>query len=315
MSTLLTIETHPRRNDGDHKWADYIELLCLQNMDGEVSSNYVIDRIREKDALDSPGEYEASAVSVRWATDAEDWFRHLQFRQGVFRDFYPFELADNDDTLQLKTCLSSKHFLYIYLLVSSNLSYADKSTHYTLTNDFEYLSSVALKNCLPSWNIHIFGKGKFMDQRYTGNIWTKLNQLARDINDEIMVLESELKPTSTGDEGLDIVGWITMDNLPGVFVLFCQCACTEEWVNKQHTVSFSSWRHKLKLVAANSSLTCIPFCYRSTTGEWYQNHKVETIVLDRVRLTTLLETGHNELQHLDSFQIIQAVISEKEDLF
>jgi len=128
MSISLTIDDNPKTNDGHHKWADYIELLCLQNIDGEVSSNYVIDRIREKDALNNPGEYEKSEVSIRWATDAENWFRHLRFRQGIFNDFYPFELVDNEDTLQLKAPLSSKHLLYVYLLLSSNLKYVDKST-------------------------------------------------------------------------------------------------------------------------------------------------------------------------------------------
>lgn len=319
---MFTIETHPRRDDGHHKWADYIELLCVQNIDGEVSTTYIIDRITEGNVLDIAGnvldiagEYQASELSTRWVTDAEDWFRHLQFRQEIFQDFYPFILTDSGDTLQLKAHLSSKHYLYIYLLLSSNLSYTDGGTRHTLTNDFEYLCSVALKNCLPNWNIYIFGKGKFSHDRYRGNIWTKLNQLAKDINDILLVKESDLKPTSTGDEGLDIVGWVKGDDLSGIFVFFCQCACTEDWVNKQHTVSFSSWRQKLKLMAGNSSLTCIPFCYRTTTGEWYQQHKIETILLDRLRITQLLESTYDEIEHLDSFNVIENVLEEKESLF
>jgi len=154
-----------------------------------------------------------------------------------------------------------------------------------------------------------------MDDRYRGNTWTKLNQLATDLNDRVIALEDEFIPTTTGDEGLDIVGWMKIDDLPGIFVLFCQCACTEEWVNKQHSVGFESWRQKLRLVVTNSSLTCIPFCYRSTNGGWHINRKIHTIVIDRVRLITLLETGYEELRQLESYEIIQRILSEKEGLF
>ncbi len=91
-----------------HNYADFIELLCLANLDGEVSHSDVIDRIapRQKDLgegdyeenrealeLDSDDGFFASnrsMISDKWDDKLRDWFLILSMRVSLYGEFYPF---------------------------------------------------------------------------------------------------------------------------------------------------------------------------------------------------------------------------------
>jgi hypothetical protein len=94
-------------------WADYIELLCLTNPDGEVSIEYLVDRMMEREGLGELGgpseegegraepfesmigdAYDKShgARYDRHRSEATDWFRGLAYRQAAFGASYPFTI-------------------------------------------------------------------------------------------------------------------------------------------------------------------------------------------------------------------------------
>lgn len=318
MNPLFTLEKTPSKFIDSYMWADYIELLCIVNIDGEISMATFIDRVRERDPLDEAEEFEAPEHNDKWTLRGEDWFRHLLFRQATFEDFYPFQISDDGKVLTLIHNLSQKQMLYVYLLMSSNLGYCEnsKGSRNTLADDFEQLSYFALKRWLPNWNVFVFGKGSFTDTRYRGNIWTKVNALAKDLNEAVKAKQEDFAPTDTGDLGLDLVGWLPIDNIaPGMFIIFGQCACTDDWINKQYTATITHWRNTLTLHVDIHSVTFIPICFRSVSGNWHASHRVSTILIDRVRFVKLIQEDHLQFLTLSSYNLVERLLREKEELF
>src|SRR5687768_11122497 len=88
----IKLDRTPRAPKFDvHVWADYVELLCLFNVDGEISRIDVVDRVRERardlgegsgpreeDVTGTPG---ASEADDRWSILVSDWFANLHHRQ------------------------------------------------------------------------------------------------------------------------------------------------------------------------------------------------------------------------------------------
>ena len=117
-----------------HHWADYVELLCLVNIDNTISKADLMSRIpkRMDDLHEGNGDDEAdvdpdAAPSPaerddRWQQRIDDWFKHLAYRHQVFGEAYPFILGTNE--LARRSRLNMRSRLYISLLLSSNLGYA-----------------------------------------------------------------------------------------------------------------------------------------------------------------------------------------------
>src|ERR1051325_7740721 len=101
-----------------YHWADYIELLCLANRDGEISKADLNDRFpeREKDLKEGDPEDMAelenlekeeglstkrSEIPDKWETRLDDWFKIIRVRSAAYQDAYPFQLTDENE-LKLK---------------------------------------------------------------------------------------------------------------------------------------------------------------------------------------------------------------------
>jgi hypothetical protein len=165
-----------------------------------------------------------------------------------------------------------------------------------LTGAFEKASLVAMRNYMPSVaKTYLFGKNPLVSRtRYSGKIWDKVCRLADDIGDTLACSEAdfESRKFSTGDEGLDLVGWVPMgprDRARGSWIAFAQCACTLEWVEKQHSSSAQSWRSFITFTIDPTNFVFIPFCYRDAHGNWHDWLDIkQSLVVDRVRLVHLL---------------------------
>src|SRR5467141_2229650 len=89
-----------------HHWADWVELLCLADPDGEMSASRVIQQAgqrnkdlgeaQEVDDLDavSNAELDKAELGDKWRERVDEWFGHLHFRVKHFGDSYPFEVKD-----------------------------------------------------------------------------------------------------------------------------------------------------------------------------------------------------------------------------
>jgi hypothetical protein len=326
---LINLDSLPK-SSSPHIWADYIELLCLVNVDRMISKADLLDRIQERKDLggeidgdeeekDLDVEPSLAAVDDKFVRQVEEWFQHLEYRAHVFNEFYPFYQSP-DYLFRLREEITKEHLLYFFLLLSSSLRYI-KGRKSLLTGCFEVISARALKAALPKGaEVHLFGSSNPIKARtrYKGHLWHKINQLARDIGEKVIVPESEFSKYNVGDKGLDVVGWVPLgDKASGLLLVFGQCACTEDWVKKQHSSHASAWRSTMTFIAPPSNMAFIPFCFRNIDGSWHKARNIyESIVVDRQRLIYLLRDNyHTFILEVPCFEAVEKVLQQQEYLF
>lgn len=321
-----------------YEWADYIELLCLTSKDKRVSRADVTDLVRERkrdlnegkplegteadeEEMDDEireelsiedetedideAEIEPAMATDKWAEKVGDWFSDLEYRAGAFSEFYPFKVIKGGSVLTVNGATAKPNLtrrVYIFLLLASNLRYFSKTEQTQIAAAFEVLSFYALKSYLPSKStLYMFGKHPLnIGGRYsTGTLWERLNRLAKDLREDVICQKVNFKPSNSGDAGLDLVGWVPLDQpivRRGFFLIFGQCACTPKWVSKQYETHYDTWKNYMSFTAYPARLTFIPYCFRKTSGAWYDHTKISMAVLvDRLRLIDLLRGNQSEL--------------------
>lgn len=303
MPIATSLAKLPQKVSLSYKWADYIELICLVNPDGEISQADVLDRLKEgrgsgqviEDDSESANA-DSAAHSVSESSDknmrrVEDWFGHLEYRSAVCGDFYPFSLSEDGRVLQ-SLALTDEHYLYLFLLLAANLTYVGVRDRLSLAYDFELISQVALSSYMsPASHVYLFGKNPRNTGRYSGHVWSKINTLASDIGESPICSKNDFHPSDTGDEGVDLVAWAPLgDSAGALLVVLGQCACTEQWDEKQHTSHAIRWQNLIRFKARPISVVFIPLCFRKANGAWFRPHDItDSIVLDRVRLLYALQ--------------------------
>jgi hypothetical protein len=311
--------TIPPKASETHLGADYVELLCLHDVDGMVSKSDVLVSIHKGDDL-VESEEEAGhgggdfTYPDRLVGRVDDWFRHVQYRAAAFGEVYPFHLTEDCGTLCRTRRVTLNHKMYLFLLLSANLRCFDKQRQGHLAAAFEVASLEALRQYLPREStVRQFGKNALRQPRhYTGSIWRKVERLASDIRERLACEEADFKPQSTGDEGLDLVAWLPIgksDVAPGVLTVFAQCACTAKWVTKQHSSSATSWQPYISFTVKPANIVFIPFCFRDPTGEWFNRTDIkDSILVDRVRLVQLLRGKSRSLSSF-AYRVVDEVLA------
>ncbi len=318
--------------ENHNHWTDYIELLCLTNPDHIITKSEVLDKIREivddvneeepfdenldKEKLYEDDELSRSEINDKWDIRVDDWFKLLASRENFFNEFYPFKLDDSGSMLKKINPNSLKRTLYLILLFSSNLEYI-KNEKNDLTASFEVLSRIALKKILPlSANTFLFGKHKLNSGRYKGKLWVKVKDLAFDLGElELLVKEDDFAQNDTGDGGLDIVGWITLENNfnKNIPVFFGQCACGIDWHQKIDQSSFQTWSSIINLSTFTNNIIFIPFSYRKINGNWQKDYILKkTIIIDRFRILYQFKNDKlSFLKKLPSFLLVKKLLETK----
>lgn len=318
----LELETLPR-DRAYHVWADYAELLCLVNLDREVSKADFRDRAQDrKDLGETSLESDDSDLSVPEQNDrvsqrVDDIFQYLDYREEHFGDFYPFSLSNDGNVLAVREPLSEKQRFYTFLLLASNL-WCIKSSMDTITHSFERISAEAMRQMLPTnAEVHLFGP-RHSESRYAGsNIYGKIRRLAKDINEKVRVQEDDLSPQSTGDKGLDIVAWVPIgDKSPTLPLWFAQCACTLKWTEKQYSSSLSNWKSYVSFTASPANFSFIPFCFRRANGSWYVESDISDVILiDRQRLIYLLQRCEDFIKAYPGAEVVDQAVEYRESAF
>lgn len=311
---ITNLENPPKRKTIDYLQADYIELLCLFNRDrvigqGDIHNRYLkyadIDNEPQEDEYEDEEqaaddeELGEAELSDRWTERFEGFFRNLEYRATAFGDLYPFEISDSLNQINVKSRLSEHQKLYVYLLMASSLRNFDKGVQTRIGNSFEYISAEALRQYVgEKAEVHIFAANP--PGRYTGNIKTKINKLARDLFEESLVRENPLSSHSSKDEGLDIVGWFPFeDETPNRLLIFGQCACGEDWKGKQSSSDYKAWAGHIRLSIEPVNSIFIPYCFRDARGNWYAKHEIRmSLMIDRLRIMNLLREVESPLGEL-----------------
>lgn len=189
-----------------------------------------------------------------------------------------------------------------------------------LADCFEISCLKAVKNILPAHaDVNHFGSNQFnVDTRYgKRTLWKKLEQLTKDICENLKSTIKRENHLHMGDSGLDILGLIdTGDKLPSRLIFFGQCTCQEKWWDKQSEASFEEWGNKIQFHTRFTSMTFIPFCYRDANAEWIDTGKLaQSFLVDRNRLMYYLDGKFEGLKKLPAYNLVQTVISAKESIF
>lgn len=308
-----------------HVWADYIELMALTNLDNAFSKADFLDLWAEQEDIDRSQEddpeteEDKSTEDLRKQQDADNWFRVLKFRERKFGKYYPFRVCNGGNVLRASGSYSHKQKAYLFLLLCSSLSYiASRSQSNTLAASFERLSAEALKSCMPPDAIVcVFGTNKAETRFFSGNLFSRISQLAEHVNGRLLVDESEFSPRDSGDNGLDVVGWVPLDDkCPGLPVAFGQCACTPEWTVKQHSSSQQAWSNTIQLVAPLVNFAFIPYCFRTSGDGWFSSHHVQgSVLVDRPRFLFLLAPRIGILSTMPAQSLVDAAVSFKRGLY
>lgn len=295
-----------------HRWADWAELLCLYSPEGELTLSELAEAAEQRlDWLNSEGldeaepdsrdEDELTGETVAETNDklvakAREVFESLAERESAYGVTYPFELNSDSDTLMLRD-ESTARDLYVFLAICSGLRYVPSGADRTsLTSRYEAACLIAIRSQLGKRaEVHLFGKNaELLEGRYTGRLNGKITKLAADLNEKIRFDPDDFGPKDFGDNGLDIVAWIpTGDNLNGKVVVFGQCACTPEWVTKQHSSSDDAWYEVITLQSRPVNMCFIPYDFRRADGRWFKAASIKrTSIVDRRRLFHYLDLSN-----------------------
>ena len=157
-----------------------------------------------------------------------------------------------------------------------------------LTNTFERLCELALRMRLPQdAEVHLFGRNNLSGEgTFPGKLVEKIRKLCHLLGAELIVTESDFKERDTGDNGLDIVGWLKSgDEIGSKLTFFGQCACTHEWVTKQHSSGDDAWSSVARFISRPANMCYIPFDFRSPDRSWFWPRKIHrTHLIDRFRI-------------------------------
>lgn len=227
----------------------------------------------------------ASAVADRRTLRADDTFSNLLWRSANYGDAYPFKISANNDVLSCNSALSDQQRLYCFLLLCSNLNYAKKHMQ-LLTKNFEVLCIDYLKTLLsPDAVVHPFGAG-VAGGVFSGKLFNKIDKLAALLNEKLLVEEGDFDDADVGDGGLDIVAWLEPeDACPTRVMIFCQCACTRQWISKQSSSHEHVWSQRIAFTLRPLNAIFIPQSFRGLDGKWFQRLKIhDSLLVDRLRL-------------------------------
>jgi len=318
-----SLEKLPKKIINHYQWADYIELLCLVNIDGEYSQSDFLSRVQDRaDVLheieedDTDDSLPPEEQDDKWNTRAFEYFAHLEFRLREFGEFYPFEFS-SPTSIKLKDSLEEKHKFYLFFLFAANLRYCLEYKA-DLTGSFELISRDALKQMMPrNAEVHVFGKGSGVDSPYIGTKWNKIKRLSDDLKAVLHVNEDNFTNNDTGDRGLDIVGYIpSPDKATGLLSVFGQCACSpDQWVTKQLSSSWDSWSSVFYMCPPPINMAFIPLCFRNIAGDWNDKTSIHnSLLIDRLRFVRLLQDHFTAFSESSSYLVVNELIQLKEKL-
>ena len=293
---LRNLDKPPTPLSSAYLQADFVELLCLAQPDGVIGVHDVLYSFRQGAEMDTSSEFEAlSPIDAekfdRQLSYIHEWFHYIASRCKIFNELYPFCIDASTRHVILKRDLNDLQKLYLFLLMASSLRCVNPSVISDIGSTFEMISAMALKRYFGNGSyVHVFGARS--SSRYIGNKYAKIHRLAQDLRDELLIDGDTFPKTDTGDEGLDIVGWIPpTDGMSGMIIVLGQCACTEDWVDKQSSSAFDKWSQLIRFTVRPVNAVFIPYCFRDTSGSWYRRHRIHnTLLIDRLRIVQLLNS-------------------------
>lgn len=225
----------------------------------------------------------------------EDAFQHLRYRQTAFGRWYPFSVEH--DVIELKADYDDYHRVYVAFLSQSRLKMFERPYRARAAAEFEALCREALPGLFPAWNIYHFGAGGLHRPQFGNKLKDALRVLADKTKDKLILDHvNELSEQNVGDAGIDLVALYEWnDAAAAVPSVFCQCAAQQEgWPEKRFEANPLSLERFFSFFHKPATILFIPICYRVPTGGWIGSDAHQSILIDRLRLTELLDRRLDE---------------------
>ena len=296
-----------------HLYADYVELVALFSNQDFVTSSDIIERFRNDGIFDKEEKDELRAKqNDDYETFINAIFKEIEGRSILMSNAYPFNYNKHNSIRCLKD-ITNKHKLYLFLLLSSNLSYF-MSFKPELTSEFEFVSYNALKSYLPSnTKVEQFGD----NSRFKGNIINKITDLAKELNIEIDDnFVNKISPRGNKERGLDLIGWLPFaDLVPNNITVLCQCACGKDWEKKLHeTRRYERYfRFYLQVPIHAMFLPYALLNFQSGSFNQADEFSVNTLIFERSRIVSTI-TDCDFFGDLESSKLIEKCIEFTEDI-
>ena len=311
-----------------HVWVDYAELCCLVSADRALSLSDLVDDISDSDDIqvleweseDTSPSVAGGDIETLLTSKAEDIFVHVSHRKSALtEEAYPFFLSDDGREFR---CIANdefnaKHRFYLFMLLAACSKYVATAKRPTVWAAFEKFSNVVFAEMLPRRaEVRSFGKSISGIPHYTGNIEAKIEALAKDLNAVPGAYVSEFPKHSTGDGGLDHVGWLpTGDTSAGLFIAFGGSACGRDWAVKQASSGGERWIKNLQLRATPVNICFIPYYERDDRGNWTNTNYIESVLMDRRRILHILDESDEDALPSEARALVEEVAAYRRDVY
>jgi hypothetical protein len=297
---LLKLEPFPNfsRTLEKNKWADFLELLCLENPDKEISLNDIMTMYTQEELSGlSNGDEDHSQKVDTIRSNFIEIFRYIFSRTNYMDDFYPFIKVD-EDTIKMSE-IDEKKLLYFFLLFVSNTGYiTDAGISHFLRISFERISIDIMKLLYPNFRNELFGTSTKKGEYFHGDLLiNKFNKLGKCLNTSLKG-KAEKNPHFQhpgGDGGLDLVSFKKIDkDICSSFMIpvcFGQCSTSySDWHIKQLSIKTDTLRNLFEDIAVYHEYMFISFSLRGVNGKWAPEEatRIQTIIIDRIRFLNIL---------------------------
>lgn len=282
-----------------NRWADYVELLCLR--DEIITPDDLIDIWRDDD-MDNEynrGGYAHLENADDLETQIKDYFTLLHTRKKECGAYYPFELQKGN-CLVLLNELSNKQKQYIFLLLCSSICFMDKADLQKYTREFEKFCKEIMSMLVPKDAVvELFGTTR-KDSIFKGTLRARIKTLAQCLGagtTKAFDNNPKYDEIKNGDDGLDIVAFLPIDDAQAIPFAFAQCTCSfEHWVEKQHSAGMDEWKAKISPLVSYPVFMFVPFSCHDNSGKFYDETSIYSFLVDRIRILKLINKNENDLR-------------------
>jgi hypothetical protein len=319
----------------NNKWADFVEIYCFFHENKSVSLEQIYDLASDKkkteepkkdaednavliDGIDTPGFGTNEPIrDDRLFERCRRRFNFLLSRIEVYEDHYPFIYDVENRIFKLKENFGeyNKIKLYLLLLFSSNLDVFKTDIPF-LTREFERISYIFLAEYLnPSFEQFYFGATiPDIETKFKGSLFAKFKQLESHLQIPLTanVTEKYVGKQNSGDNGLDILATYKFNDMAsGTLMYFIQCACGENWIEKQLEAHTVRWEAIFQFKNKPNTFVFIPRSYRDEVGNWYNPLKMlDAIIIDRLRIVDCAVNVNYDFldKYADFFENINTIV-------
>ena len=283
-----------------------MELHCLYGQDHFCSAEDAKEIVYFKQVDQEDELREHSEREDKNSRFIEDLFRYLRYRENELGDLYPFKVANDTIETKYDDCIKSCS-LYVFLLLCSNLLFIKKSVQDAITKEFEICSFYSMKEMVSDkYQTHIFGTSR-VDDVFDGTVRERIEKLADMLNTRTTFTfkENERYDVTSGDAGLDIVSFATLDAESFSPLIMAQCACSyDDWGNKQNDINEAKWGHIFESIAPYMKFMFVPFFLRNNTNDFLNKTEIYTCLYDRLRIIKIIadiDTYNDYCMELETF--------------